>query len=111
MTPKERELAERLITSGYTHLSRDEEDRLYAESNKKVMLLDSTYFTMVGSKIPIDLLLALDAGFETPVIYKEKPVIKYRDNISKKRLKHWLELLKEGYYSELRRQIEKEIEK
>lgn len=111
MNKKERELAEFLIDKGYTHLYRDEEDRLYAESHKKTMLLDSTYFIMVGSKIPIELLLALDNGFETPVIYKEKPVIKYRDNISKKRLKQWLELLIEGYYSELRRQLEKEIEK
>ena len=111
MNEKERKLAEDLLTRGYTHLYRDDEDRLYAESNNKTMLIDSTYFIMVGSKIPIDLLLALADGYETPVMYKEKPVIKYRETISKDRLKHWLHLLKEGYHTELRRQLEKEIER
>jgi hypothetical protein len=118
MTPNERKLAENLLAKGYTHLYRGDGERLYAESDTKVLLLDSTYFENVLSKISIELLLAIEDGLELPpyytsktVIYKEKPVIKYRNNISKERLKYWLELLKEGYYSELRKQIEKEIGK
>jgi hypothetical protein len=109
MTDKERKLAEDLLARGYTHLYRDEEERIYAQSGTKVMLIDSTYFTNIASKIPIDVLIGLDAGVEIPVLYREKQVIKYRNNISKDRLKYWLELLKEGPHAELRRQLEKEI--
>lgn len=109
MTDKERKLAEDLLAHGYTHLSKDAEGRLYAESDTKVMLLDSTYFTNIVSKIPIDVLIGLEAGVEIPVLYREKQVIKYRNNISKDRLRYWLELLKEGPHAELRRQLEKEI--
>ena len=113
MTTEERELAENLLAKGYTHLYRDKNGRLYAESDTKDILLYSTYFENVLSRISIELLLASEDGLEFPPYCTSKPVIqvKYRNNISKERLKYWLDLLKEGYYLELRKQIEKEIEK
>lgn len=113
MTTNERKLAENLLAKGYTHLYRGDGERLYAESDTKVLLLDSTYFENVLSRISIELLLTIEDGLELPPYYSSKPIvkIKYRNNISKDRLKYWLELLKEGYYLELRKQIEKEIEK
>ena len=116
LTPHEVEYLNRLKSQDYSFIQRLDNGQLFVHGKfKNSLLIDSTYFECIPNNhsIDIDYLLTIIAGTEIPVLYKtiEKPMIKYRETISKKRLTEWLELLKEGYYSELRHQLEKEINK
>lgn len=116
LSPREVEYLKSLKAKGYSFIQRLDNGQLFVHGKfKNSLLIDSTYFECIynNHSIDIDYLLTVIADIEVPVLYKtvEKPVIKYRETISKKRLTEWLNLLKEGYYSELRHQLEKEINK
>ena len=115
LIPEEIEYLQQLKKKEYVSLQRSDNGQLFAIKESNKLLIDSTYFSCIPDShtIHIDYLLTMIAGVEVPVLYEpiKVPVIKYRETISKKRLTEWVELLKNGYYSELRRQIEKEINK
>lgn len=116
LSPHEVEYLKSLKAKDYSFIQRLDNGQLFVHGKfKNSLLIDSTYFECIPNNhsIDIDYLLTVIAGVEVPVLYEtvEVPVIKYRETISKKRLTEWLNLLKNGYYSELRRQLEKEINK